>query len=74
MDSMWLASGISFTQPCTLLAPTLLPPGLQLGRIESGHVLCHVVVHAVSAAGNQDVLESTQYCDFSWLDSPFEPY
>jgi len=28
----------------------------------------------VSAAGNQDVLESTQYRDFYWLDLPFEPH
>jgi len=43
--SMRLASGIAFTQPCTLLAPMLLPPRHQLGRIVSGHVLCLIAVH-----------------------------
>ena len=45
MDSIRLASGIAFTQPCTLPAPTLLPPRLQLGRIVSGHVLCLIAIH-----------------------------
>jgi len=45
VDSRRLASGIAFTQPCTLLAPTLLPPRHQLECIVSGHVLCLIAVH-----------------------------
>jgi len=44
VDSMRLVR-YRFTQPCTLLASTLLPPRLQLGRIVSGHVLCLIAVH-----------------------------